>query len=94
MGKAELLWLLLFFKLKVKKHWLHFKVLAEQEIHQEGCEKQPSGSELHFFLFWLCLTVCGILVPRMGIEPGPPALEAWSLNHWMAREVPQSCIFK
>ena len=30
----------------------------------------------------------------MGIEPGPPALEAWSLNHWMAREVPQSCIFK
>lgn len=30
-GKAELLWLLLFFKLKVKKHWLHFKVLAERD---------------------------------------------------------------
>ena len=31
---------------------------------------------------------CGILVPRPGIEPAPPALEVWSLNHWTAREVP------
>ena len=30
----------------------------------------------------------GILVPRPGIEPMPPALGAWSLNHWTAREVP------
>ena len=29
----------------------------------------------------------GILVPGPGIEPVPPALEAWSLNHWTAREV-------
>ena len=28
------------------------------------------------------------LVPRPGIEPGPPALAAQSLNHWTAREVP------
>ena len=28
------------------------------------------------------------LVPWPGIEPGPPALGAWSLNHWTAREVP------
>ena len=26
--------------------------------------------------------------PRPGIEPVPPELEAWSLNHWTTREVP------
>ena len=33
---------------------------------------------------------CGMwdLVPRPGIEPGPPALGAWSLNHWTTRDVP------
>ena len=30
---------------------------------------------------------CRILVPRPGIEPVPPAVEAGSLNHWTAREV-------
>ena len=29
-----------------------------------------------------------ILVPQPGIEPMPPEVEAWSLNHWTAREVP------
>ena len=28
------------------------------------------------------------LVPWPGIEPRPPALGAWSLNHWTIREVP------
>ena len=28
------------------------------------------------------------LVPRPGIEPLPSALGAWSLNHWIPREVP------
>ena len=41
-----------------------------------------------FFFFWLC----GILVPRPGIEPAPPAVEVQSLNHWTAREVPV-CVF-
>ena len=31
---------------------------------------------------------CGILVPQPGIKPVPPAVEAWSLNHWTTREVP------
>ena len=30
---------------------------------------------------------CGILVPQPGMEPVPPALEAWSLIHWTSREV-------
>ena len=45
---------------------------------------------IHFifnFIFWLHPVTCGILVPRPGIEPVPPAVEARSLNHWTAREV-------
>ena len=49
------------------------------------------------FFFWhlfIHLFICGraargILVPRPGMEPGPPAVEARSPNHWTAREVPQ-----
>ena len=38
---------------------------------------------------------CGmILVPRPGIEPVPSAMEAWSLNHWTAREVPTQGFLK
>ena len=29
---------------------------------------------------------CGALVPRPGIEPVPPAVEAQSPNHWTTRE--------
>ena len=39
-------------------------------------------------VFWPHCTACGILVPRADIEPEPPALEAQSLNHWTAREIP------
>ena len=48
-----------------------------------------------FFFDWLIdwlidfgLSAWGILVPWPGIEPVPPAVEAWSLNHWTTREVP------
>ena len=37
---------------------------------------------------------CGILVPQPGIEPTPPAVEAQSLTHWTAREVPKKIFFK
>ena len=33
------------------------------------------------------------LVPRPGIEPGPPALGEWSLIHWTTREVPLHIFF-
>ena len=33
------------------------------------------------FTFWPCCTACRILVPWSGIEPLPPAVEAWSLDH-------------
>ena len=45
-------------------------------------------------MFWLFgLEVCGILNSPPGIKPVPTALEAWSLNHWIAMEVPQVCFF-
>ena len=49
----------------------------------------------HFLHFVSCfrffcphLAACGILVPQPGIKPVLPAVEAQSLNHWTAREVP------
>ena len=41
-----------------------------------------------FFLFWLHPAAYGILVPQPGMEPNPPALGAWSLNHWTTRKIP------
>ena len=36
---------------------------------------------LSIFLFWSCHEACGILVPRLGFEPGPSAVKAPSPNH-------------
>ena len=46
---------------------------------------------LSFSYFFDCVT-CGILVPQSRIKPAPPALEAWSVNHWTATEGP-TCSF-
>ena len=51
----------------------------------------PSSSS--FFFFWLHCETCVILVPWLGIKPPLLAIEAWSLNHWTAREVPSSASF-
>ena len=55
-----------------------------------------SGALILIFIFiWLCWVLvatlgvsdlhCSMwdLVPRLGIEPGPPALGARSLSHWL-----------
>ena len=42
-------------------------------------------SDLRWCMWDLCST--GDLVPWPGIEPGSPALGAWSLGHWTTREV-------
>ena len=54
---------------------------------------RPKGSSFFVTLFWLRLSVCGILVPQPEIEPVPPVAEAQSLNHWTAREVPTQSLF-
>ena len=43
---------------------------------------------LCFSIFIFGCMACGVLVPQSGIEPVPPALEAWSLSHWTSREIP------
>ena len=40
------------------------------------------------FCFWPLHVALGILVPWSGIKPMYPAMEAWSLKHWIAREIP------
>ena len=37
---------------------------------------------------------CGILVPRSGIKPTPPALEVQSLSYWTVREDSDTCILR
>ena len=46
-----------------------------------------------FVFFWLHHSACGILVSLPGIEPMPTSVEAVSLNHWVAREVPLYGLF-
>ena len=39
-------------------------------------------------MFWIFgIKARGILAPRPGIKPAPPALGRWRLNHWTTREV-------
>ena len=51
-------------------------------------ESEPMGKALRFFFFLPHGIACRILVPQAEIEPACPALEAQSLNHWTAKEVP------
>ena len=50
------------------------------------------------FLFVLRLffghVACGILVSQPEIESVPPAVKAFSLNHWITREVPEHLFLK
>ena len=41
-----------------------------------------------FTFFWSLCAACGVSVPQLGMEPGPSAVKAPSLNHWTAREFP------
>ena len=43
------------------------------------------------FLF-VCLFSCEILVPPSGMEPVPPAVETWSLNHWTREVLRATCL--
>ena len=65
------------------------------QSHLFAFRSAASFTPHYFFLlfylllfFWLCQATCGILAPPPGIKPMLLSLEAWSLNHWTAREVP------
>ena len=55
--------------------------------------KFPLISALFFTMFIYFrphLEACEIFVPQPGIEPVPPAVQVWRLNHWTAREIPDT----
>ena len=43
--------------------------------------------------FWLRCAACGILVPPTRDWAVSSSVEAWSLNHWTSREVPNVFLF-
>ena len=49
---------------------------------------QHSGASIFLAACELLAVTWGILLPQPGTEPMPSAVEARSLNHWIAREVP------
>ena len=49
---------------------------------------QPFFFLFFFFLVWLHCVACGTSVLQPGIRPTFPAVEAWVLNQWTARDVP------
>ena len=69
--------------------WLVYLVALQKRL------MIASGPDSFFFFFGLRCAACGISVPQLGIESVPPAVEAWSPNHWTAREfLPDSFYFK
>ena len=58
-------------------HWTTREVPRLQEVPR------------FFFFFWPHGTICGILVPRPEIKPGPLAVREQSPSHWTAREFPK-----
>ena len=47
---------------------------------------------LSSFVFRPCHATCGLLVPRPGIEPTPPAQEHSHPNHWPPRPILGVCV--
>ena len=45
---------------------------------------EPVIKVTFLFSLWICHAACGILALWPGIEPGPMAVKALSLNHWRA----------
>ena len=61
--------------------------------NQENVDFVTHSVQVHtqpvlFFFFLPHREACGFLLPCPGIKPMSPAVEAWSPNHWTAREVP------
>ena len=82
-------------KANPRTHWVQCKELwlegphAELRCMQAGVSgKQITVMFLSFSLLWPCCMAWGILVHQPGLQTMPPAVKAWSLNHWTAREVP------
>ena len=69
--------------------YFYFFGLVFKDVKDEtSAHIKQMGLKIVFWgFFWPHCTACRILVPGPGIEPTPPAVEAWSLNSWTTREV-------
>ena len=84
-------------KLRMDINSLFFKVQLMFSKNLNEKKEKPTLNELSLLpsLFFLPpFAAHGILVPGSSMEPVPPAVEAWSFNHWTAREVPSCHCFK
>ena len=85
--------LLLFFLniLFIYLFWLHQVLVAARGLFIAACLVAAYG----IFSCGMWTLSCGMwdLVPRLGTEPRPPALEAWSLTHWTTTKVRRKCLF-
>ena len=58
--------------------------------HVLHCLQTCNWLDLFYFLtFWPHHEACRILVPRSGIKPKPPVVEAQNPNHWTVKEIPR-----
>ena len=46
-------------------------------------------ASIYTLFFFFGRIVWHVELPLPGIEPMPPAVEAWNLNHWTTREIPR-----
>lgn len=65
---------------------LHFTYILDKDLDIT----RSHSLKRRFFFFWPHGVAHRILAPLLGIKPVPTAVEATSLNHWSAREVPRS----
>ena len=68
---------------------LVFLIINFLKLSQGQNVDLPVWVKTGYCSIWLHHTACGILHPQPWIEPMPPAVGAWSLNHWTTREVPK-----
>ena len=78
-------------------HGKHFGIVCPAYSFIWLCRVLVAACRI-FIVVWDCFffsLACKIfscslwdIVPRTGMEPGPPGLGAWSLSHWTTREVP------
>ena len=81
-----------FLELTLFKHGILKKKVRSGGKETDMSYSFPKSPLERFFFLWPCPSACGILVPWPGMEPIPSTLEAWSLNHWTAREVPRKIL--
>ena len=89
----------------LEKEWQPAPVFLPGEFHgqrslagysPQGCKSWTRLVDYHqrepvlYWHFFFFHKTCYILLPQLGMEPMPPAVEAQSLNHWTTREVPRT----